>query len=246
VNGELAEELHSRNAELRRSNAELEAFAAVVSHDLAAPLTVVNGYLEVIGDKIEDDEQVDTWIRQARRAVGRMSGLITSLLSYARAGSAPCRLETADLGDLAEQAVNDLRSGIDGAVLVVPPDLPVVDCDPTLIRQLLQNLIGNALKYRHPDRACRVELSAERQGAEWAVSVTDNGAGIPAEQRARVFEMFTQIDPGAGTGHGVGLSTCQRIVDRHGGRIGATDTPGGGTTITFTLPARADVPAVRR
>ncbi|GIE95018.1 sensor histidine kinase [Paractinoplanes rishiriensis] len=246
VNGELAGELHSRNAELHRSNAELEAFAAVVSHDLASPLTVVNGYLEVLGERIEGDEQMTTWIRQARRAVGRMSGLITSLLSYARAGNAPCRLETADLGDLAEQAVTDLRSGIDGAALVVPPDLPVVDCDPTLIRQLLQNLIGNALKYRHPDRPCRVELSAERRGAEWAVSVTDNGRGIPAEQRSRVFEMFAQIDPGAGLGHGVGLSTCQRIVDRHGGRIEAADTPGGGTTVTFTLPATAGVPAVRR
>jgi signal transduction histidine kinase len=244
VNGELAAELseeHSRLGaavtELRRSNAELEAFAAVVSHDLAAPLTVVNGYLEELGEHYAGDPLATRWIAAGTRAVGRMSKLITSLLSYARAGSAPCRVEPADLTDLVDQAVNDLRAGLDGAVVVVPPDLPVLACDPTLIRQLLQNLIGNSLKYRHPDRPCQVRISAEPHAGEWTIAVADNGVGIPAGQRSRVFEMFTQVDPAAGIGHGVGLSTCQRIVDRHGGRITAAETPGGGTTITFTLPA---------
>src|SRR5262249_7861956 len=153
------------NTDLRRSNTELEQFAAVVSHDLASPLTVVNGYLEVLGERGADPQSAE-WIGAARRAVERMSALITSLLNYARAGNAPCRREPAGLAGMVENAVTDLRAGMAGAVVVTPPDLPVLDCDPTLIRQLLQNLIGNALKYRHPDRPCRVEISAERAGAD--------------------------------------------------------------------------------
>ncbi|GIF20730.1 signal transduction histidine kinase [Actinoplanes tereljensis] len=255
VNGELAIELGTQHAqlerahadraatiaELRRSNAELENFAAVVSHDLAAPLSVVGGYLEMLADRNAADQQAAGWIGSARRAVHRMSGLITSLLSYARVGNAPCRFEAARLGDLVDLALSDLGDRVDGAAVTVSGDLPAVDCDPTLVRQLLQNLIGNSLKYRHPDRPCRIAIGAHRDGAEWVVAITDNGVGIPADQRTRVFEMFAQVNPAARTGHGVGLSTCQRIVDRHGGRIAATDTPGGGTTVIFTLPAAAAV-----
>ncbi|MET0416464.1 MAG: HAMP domain-containing sensor histidine kinase [Actinoplanes sp.] len=252
VNGELAAEVREQHdelrqahadraatiAELRRSNAELAQFAAVVSHDLAAPLSVVNGYLEVLDDHVgAGDAQSAKWINAAGRAVGRMQRLITSLLSYAQAGNAPCRFEPAGTGDLIEQALTDLRPSIGDATIVVPAGLPVLNCDPTLIRQLLQNLVGNALKYRHPDRPCRIEISAARAGAEWRFAVADNGPGIPADQRARVFEMFTQVNPATGLGHGVGLSTCLRIVERHGGRIKAGETPGGGTTVTFTLPA---------
>jgi signal transduction histidine kinase len=260
VNGELAAELGAKHsqlerahadraatiAELRRSNAELEQFAAVVSHDLAAPLSVVNAYLEVLEERHAEDTQAHGWIGNAKRAVGRMSGLITSLLSYARAGHAPCRFEPAALGELVDLALTDLNSRVDGAEIVLDGELPELDCDPTLIRQLLQNLIGNSLKYRHPDRPCRVTIGARRSGAEWAISIADNGLGIPADQRDRVFEMFAQVNPTARTGHGVGLSTCQRIVDRHGGQITVGETPGGGTTVIFTVPATASVAAGRR
>ena len=251
VTAELAAELQAKHAELqsahaeratviaelRRSNTELEQFAGVVSHDLAAPLSVVSGYLEVLDDRIGgDDPQSARWITAATRAVGRMQRLITSLLSYATAGNAPCRPEPTDLGELVNQALTDLAGSAGEATVLVAPGLPVLDADPTLVRQLLQNLIGNAFKYRHPGRPCRVEITAERHGAEWLVAVADNGPGIPADQRDRVFEMFARVDPSSGSGHGVGLSTCQRIVERHGGRITATETPGGGTTMTFALP----------
>ncbi len=259
INGELAAEVqqqhqelevaHAERAativELRRSNAELEQFAGVVSHDLAAPLTVVNGYLELLEERIgPDDGQSARWIGQSTRAVGRMQRLITALLSYARAGHGPCRAETTSLHDLTEQALTDLRGSLDGATVVVQPGLPVVEADPTLIRQLLQNLIGNALKYRRSDRPCRVEVGATRDGDRWRIAVRDNGVGIPRAQRERVFEMFTQVDPAAGKGHGVGLSTCRRIVDRHGGHIAAAETPGGGTTVVFTLPVSGAAVAV--
>ncbi|GAA0565480.1 hypothetical protein GCM10010172_56270 [Paractinoplanes ferrugineus] len=255
VNGDLAAELGAKNsqleraqadraatiAELRRSNSELEQFAAVVSHDLAAPLSVVNGYLEVLGENYAADSQAVHFIGAAGRAVGRMSALITALLSYARAGHAPCRFEPAGLGELVELALADLAARLAGAEITIADDLPELTCDPTLIRQLLQNLIGNSLKYRHPDRPCRITVDAHHDGAEWVVSVADNGLGIPADQRDRVFEMFTQVDPSARGGHGIGLSTCRRIIDRHGGRITAGETTGGGTTVVFTLPAAVRV-----
>ena len=230
--------LAETNAELQRSNVELEQFAGVVSHDLAAPLGVVNGYLELLGDLYGEQGQARKWVTSATRAVGRMQALIESLLRYARAGNGPCRRERADLGEIVDQALMDMRSGIkeSAAVIDVPADLPEVAGDPTLIRQLLQNLIGNAIKYRNPARPCRVAVRAGHDGREWTVSVADNGVGIPAEHRRRVFEMFARVDHSTRTGHGVGLSTCQRIVERHGGRIWADETPGGGTTLSFTLP----------
>ncbi|MEU8818452.1 HAMP domain-containing sensor histidine kinase [Actinoplanes sp. NPDC048796] len=226
-------------AELSRSNTELEQFAGVVSHDLAAPLSVVSGYLELLGERIRGtDPQSEKWIAAGTRAVGRMQRLITSLLTYARAGNAPYQPEPVPLGDLVELALTDLRGSIAGATVAVRDDLPVIEGDPLLVRQLLQNLISNALKYRRPDRPCRIEITAvPLEHNCWRVDLADNGRGIPPAQRDRVFEMFAQVDPSAGTGYGVGLSTCQRIVDRHGGEIHAEQTPGGGTTVWFTLPA---------
>jgi signal transduction histidine kinase len=232
-------ELAAKNAELQRSNTELEQFAGVVSHDLAAPLGVVGGYLELLFDLYEHelDPQATKWVQSATRAVGRMQHLIEALLTYARAGNGPCRLRRADLSEAADQAVMDLRGAIrDSGATVLVGTLPAASCDPTLIRQLLQNLIGNGIKYRHPDRACRVRVDARRDSGGCVVTVTDNGLGIPAGDRARVFEMFTRIDRSGPGGHGVGLSTCQRIVERHGGRIWAEAAEGGGTVVAFTLP----------
>ncbi|AGZ43068.1 sensor histidine kinase [Actinoplanes friuliensis] len=233
--------LEQAHAELLRSNGELEQFAAVVGHDLAAPLGVVNGYLELLGDDYDAvlDDRARKWINSATRAVARMQGLIEAMITYARAGSEPCRRQLADLGDVVDQALMDLRDRVreSGATITVPA-LPTLACDPTLLRQLLQNLIGNGIKYRDPGRPCHIGVGAELRDDEWLVTVTDNGLGIPADQRRRVFEMFARADPHHRAGHGIGLSTCQRIVERHGGRIWAGAAPGGtGTTISFTLPA---------
>jgi signal transduction histidine kinase len=251
VNGELAAEVQRQHAEraatiaeLRRSNAELEQFAGVVSHDLAAPLSVVKGYLELLDERLSGgDPQAAKWIAAGNRAAGRMHRLITSLLSYARAGNAPYQPEPSSLGELVDLALTDLRAGVAGATVAVQDDLPVVDGDPVLIRQLMQNLIGNALKYRSDKRPCRIEIAATPEGRSgpsgcWRVVVADNGRGIPARERERVFEMFAQVDPSAGTGHGVGLSTCRRIIDRHGGEIHAEGRAGRGATFWFTLPKR--------
>jgi signal transduction histidine kinase len=231
-------ELAAANAELRRSNSDLTNFAGAVSHDLVAPLGNVGGYLELLEDEVDD--QARAWVDAASRAVIRMRDLISSLLGYAAAGSAPVRLMTADLGDVVHNVLADLGAAIAaaGAEVSTPGPLPSVSCDPVLARQLLQNLIANAIKYRHPDRPPRIEVTAARDGDGWRVTVADNGLGIPPEQRSRVFDMFTRLDGTAAAGHGIGLSSCLRIVDRHGGTIRVADNDGGGTRVIFTLPDR--------
>ncbi|WP_345713652.1 sensor histidine kinase, partial [Kineococcus glutinatus] len=236
-------QLARHGAELERSNRDLEQFAAIASHDLAAPLTVVGGYVEMVRDihGADLDEQADEWLGTALQGVTRMKDLIAALLSYARAGST-CQRELTATRDLVDQAVVDLRTAVKeaGARVTAPGDLPVLHCDPTLVRQLLQNLLGNAIKYRSPERPCRVVVTAGPVPEGWEFAVQDNGRGIPVEQREHVFGMFAMGEPGARTGHGIGLATCQRIVERHGGRIWVdADRPAEeGTTIRFTLPQR--------
>ncbi|MFC7529984.1 ATP-binding protein [Actinoplanes sp. GCM10030250] len=229
-------ELAAANEDLRRSNADLANFAGAVSHDLVAPLGAVRGYLELLEDVATGDTR--KWVDAATRAVTRMTDLIRSLLGYAQAGSAPVRRVPADLHEIADQALADLHAAVEdaGARVTVPAPLPAVSCDPVLTRQLLQNLIANAVKYRHPERQCRVTVTAEPAGNGWAVTVADNGVGIPPEQRQRVFDMFTRLDNAPASGHGIGLSSCARIVDRHGGVIRVEESPDGGTAVIFTLP----------
>ncbi|WP_432497826.1 ATP-binding protein [Kineococcus auxinigenes] len=235
------EELAQRSAELERSNAELAQFAGVASHDLNSPLTVIAGYIEMLGEVYGEQlgEQGRDWVGTALKGTTRMKDLIESLLAYSQAGAVQCQRDRVELRAIHDQAVLDLRTAIrTAAARVSAGPLPVLYGDPVLLRQLLQNLIGNAIKYRSPQRACRVAVSASQDGEGWSVAVADNGIGIPPEQRRSVFAMFAQVDRTAGTGHGIGLATCQRIVERHGGRIWVEETPGGGTTVRFTLPQR--------
>ena len=233
--------------DLQRSNADLEQFAAVASHDLKSPLQVVAGYVEMLGEVYGEqlDEQATAWISTALKGVERMQGLINALLSYARAGASQITRKRTDLRGVLDQAVLDLRTSIREAdARITSADLPQLHCDPVLLRQLLQNLVGNAVKYRHPDRPCRIEVSARSTTGDgtsdgaWVLTVADNGRGIPADKREEVFTMFAMVDPSARTGHGIGLATCQRIVERHGGRIWAEESATGGTAVCFTLPQR--------
>lgn len=246
LHGELAD----RGAELERSNDELARFAAVASHDLRSPMTVVDGYLELVEDEVGEQlpEVVRGWVAAARRSVRRMQHLTSSLLDYATAGAPSRPAEDVDVATLAADAVADLRTAVEaaGATVELRP-LPVVACEAVAVRQLLQNLISNAVQHRVPGRGCRVVVSAAVDATDggWRFSVADDGPGVRPEDRARVFEVFTTLpEPAGGTavtqhrrgGHGIGLATCQRIVARHGGRIWLEDTPGGGATVLFRLP----------
>jgi PAS domain S-box-containing protein len=240
---ELAErgaQLAATISELQRSNTELTDFATAVSHDLVSPLAAVHGCLDLLQQYSGDlaGEQARRWTVMALRAVVRMEQLIRALLDYARAGHVRLVPRPVDLDEVVGDAIVDLGTVMQAgdADVEIEDPLPTVAGDATLLRQLLQNLIGNAIKYRRPDLRCRVTIRARPYEHAWLVCVADNGIGIPPEHRERIFTMFAQVEPDKMTGHGIGLATCQRIVDRHGGVIWAEDTPGGGATINFTLP----------
>jgi signal transduction histidine kinase len=237
---ERGKQLAAAVVELQRSNDELEQFAGAVSHDLVRPMAAAHGYLELLADAYGPalDERGTKWLATATRAVERMQDLVQSLLTYARSGQAPYQPHPVPLAGTIENVLTDLRTVLESsdAEVTYPPDLPTVVGDATLLRQLLQNLIDNAIKYRSPDRPCRITVTAACAAGEWTVEVADNGIGIPPEHRERVFEMFAQVDATTRKGHGIGLSTCQRIIERHSGAITIGDTPGGGTTIRLTLP----------
>ncbi|MBM2620257.1 PAS domain-containing protein [Actinoplanes sp. LDG1-06] len=234
------EKLTAALVELRRSNEELEQFAGAVSHDLVRPMAAAHGFLDLLAGEYTEslDARATKWLTGAMRSVERMQKLVDALLRYARAGQTPYQAEPVHLTNVVLDVLADLRTATEssGAQISAPDDLPTIQGDPVLLRQLFQNLIDNAMKYARPDRPCQITMSAEAHRDTWVVRVADNGIGIPPEQRQRVFEMFAQVDPQHQKGYGIGLSTCLRILDRHNGTITLEETPGGGTTVCLTLP----------
>ena len=234
------EALARKAAELQRSNAELEQFAYVASHDLQEPLQVVAGYLELLTDRhgagLSDDARA--LIDRAVAATHRMDDLIRDLLRYARVGTDAHASEQVDLQALVGDALHDLQRAIQFAEATVEVgELPTVEGNRVLLSQLLQNLVGNAIKFRSEEPP-NIRIDARRDGADWVVTVTDNGIGFPPERAEQLFDMFERLhskDEYPGTG--IGLAIARKIVDRHGGRIWAESNPGGGATFGFTLPA---------
>lgn len=234
-------ELAQRGAELERSNLELQQFAAVASHDLRSPLTVVDGYLALLQElaAASPDGPASSYVKAARTGVDRMLGLTDALLTHAQVGSGDCGSEPVDLNAVCQEVAADLRAEIEaaGARIEVPIALPVVSGDATLLRQLVQNVVGNSLKHRSPQRSCVVTVTAAPVPTGWEVVVADTGRRVPLHERERVFAMFTIGDGATRRGHGIGLATCHRIVRRHGGRIWLSDASQGGTAVHITLPA---------
>ncbi|RJF84226.1 PAS domain S-box protein [Azospirillum cavernae] len=242
----LAEQkLQRKTRELERSNAELEAFAYVASHDLRQPLRVINSYLTLLERSMGDD--LDAEAREcvdfARDGAQRMDRLIVDLLEYSRVGRKAKPFRPVPLNEVVDLALFNLEVAIQdaGAVVVVAKDLPTVSGDDNELMRLFQNLIGNAVKYRAPDRAPVVRVTAIPHADGWRIDVRDNGIGISFDDRERVFGIFQRLhrrDEYEGTG--VGLAVCKKIVEHHGGHIWVEEPPRddlpGGSLFRLTLP----------
>jgi PAS domain S-box-containing protein len=233
--------LRKLTAKLSRSNAELEQFTHIASHDLQEPLRMVSSYTQLLARRYQGklDQDADEFIAYAVDGANRMQRLIEDLLSYARVGSHGRELEDVELDSVVERVLDDLRSSLKesgGSVQVAK--LPVVLGDAGSLTQLFQNLIGNALKYRGEELP-HIDVTASSQDHHWEVSVRDNGIGFEQEYADQLFNMFKRLhtrDQYDGTG--IGLAICKKIVERHGGHIWAESQPGQGAKFVFTLPAQ--------
>ena len=243
ANAQLHAQVTRQSEELSRSNRELEQFAYVASHDLQEPLRMVSSYVALLGRRYggELDERADKYIHFAVDGANRMQRLIHDLLAYSRVGTQGAELIPTDTAPVLRETLSNLELAIeDSEAQVVFSDLPSVMGDPSQLRQLFQNIIGNALKFRSESRP-RVELDAKRDGDQWTFSIRDNGVGFDQRYAERVFGVFKRLHRNADIpGTGIGLAICQRIIDRHGGRIWAESKLGEGSCFYFTLPAVAE------
>jgi PAS domain S-box-containing protein len=232
-------ELKSRARALARSNADLEQFAYVASHDLSAPLRVVAGFVELLGRRYSGqlDEDADKFIEAAIAGVQRMQALIDDLLTYSRVGREDAHVTAVDCNVAVQDALRTLDGGISHAhPRVTVGELPTVRGGRSQIEQLFRNLIDNAVKFSDADKPL-VEVSAQREEKMWRISVRDNGIGIDPSHTEQIFKMFQRLHgPGEFPGSGIGLAICKRIVDSHGGEIRADPAPDSGTIFSFTLP----------
>jgi len=226
--------------ELRRSNAELEQFAYIASHDLQEPLRMVSGFTQLLAKRYKDrlDKNADEFIAYILDGATRMQRMIEDLLAYSRVETRGKPFEPVDCEAVLEQAITNLKVAIEeNKALVTHDPLPIIMADATQIIQLLQNLIGNGIKFRGKEPP-QVHVSAQRKGNEWIISVQDNGIGISPEFFGRLFQLFQREYTSEYPGTGIGLAICKRIVERHGGRIWVESEAGRGSTFYFTIPVR--------
>jgi PAS domain S-box-containing protein len=225
---------------LKQSNAELEQFAYVASHDLKEPLRMVASYTGLLAEDWEGKlgAEADQYIRYAVEGAKRMQALIDDLLNYARVGRIGGRTQRVDLQQLAETVLANLEESIhaNGAGIEIG-ELPTVMGNPMLLGQLLQNLIANAIKF-HGNAPPVVQVSSFERGDQWLFAVKDNGIGIEPQYAERIFEVFQRLHGrGEYEGTGIGLAICRKVVEQHGGRIWVESQPGQGSTFYFTMPA---------
>jgi len=231
--------LRGTSTELARSNAELQEFAYVASHDLQEPLRAVAGCVHLLEERCRGrlDATEAELIGHTIDGAMRMQTLIEDLLTLSRVGTHGTSFEKTDMNQVLSWALSNLARALrESGGEVIPEALPTVLADRTQMMQLLQNLIGNSLKFRR-ERPPRIQVGAERRDAVWQFWVRDNGIGIEAQYFEKIFRPFQRLHTRREyPGTGIGLAVCKKIVARHGGRIWLDSEVGLGTTFYFTIP----------
>jgi signal transduction histidine kinase len=231
--------LQETAAKLARSNADLEQFAYVASHDLKEPLRAISGSVQVLQERYRDrmDERAEAVIKHTVDGATRMQTLIEDLLTYSRLTTREAPLVPTPCTEILQEVLANLELCIKESKAVITHDsLPIVSADRTQLLQVFQNLISNGIKYRS-QRTPRIHLSAEQRDHEWLLSVRDNGIGIAPQYADRIFRIFQRLHTRSEySGTGIGLAVCKKIVERHGGRIWVESELEEGSTFYFTLP----------
>mgnify|MGYP000610235864 CR=1 FL=1 len=243
--------LRAQTIELERSNAELERFAFVASHDLREPLQVTAGFLSLLSDRLEQSEQEPrALMERAVAGIDGMSRLVDDLLNYARASTGELHPSELDLDALLEDVKGELAADIERADATVTSDpLPVVLGDRWQLSGILLHLLDNAVRFRRPDGpGAEIHVGVARRDDHWVISVRDNGRGIDPAVVPRLFTLLGRVasSDGEGRGTGVGLALCRRVVERHGGEIWIDSVPDQGSTVSFTLPVLQSEDTVER
>jgi PAS domain S-box-containing protein len=242
LNIELEARVRQRTEALQRSNMDLERFAQVVAHDMQTPLRTVSEYMHVLRDQEpQDSDQPDSLLRmhfvdRSIHTVHQLQDLVQAVLEYSRLSTGCNRMSRVDLNQVANDVVVELTAGPEGRdSVIITENLPYVMGDAALLASLFRNLIANALRYRR-NVAPSIEISAEEHEHEWQFSVTDNGTGFNPEEAEELFVILHRGANATGIpGHGLGLATCKKVAELHGGRIWAVSDPGRGSSFLFTL-----------
>jgi light-regulated signal transduction histidine kinase (bacteriophytochrome) len=246
LNQDLERRVALRTEALQRSNDDLQQFAYVASHDLKEPLRMVSSYSTLLQRKYQGrlDPDADTYIRFITGGVKRMDALISDLLEYSRAGETPDgSLGLVDTETVMKNVLSNLKVTISESHAIVRVSrLPPVTFDPMCLMQIFQNLIGNAIKYRG-ERSPEIDIAARTNERETIFSVKDNGIGIDARDKDKIFGIFKRLHGNEYEGTGIGLAMVKKIIDRQGGRIWVESLPGAGSTFYFSVLHSAHVAA---
>jgi PAS domain S-box-containing protein len=236
------EQLRQLNRELQRSNQELDQFAYVASHDLQEPLRMVKSFTELLAQRYQNqlDDQAERYMSFITDGAIRMQALISDLLAYSQVGRFEMAVQPTPLGEIVAQVQSDLQQVVqDRKAKIEVESLPIIFADPTQIRQLMQNLLVNAIKYCQADIPV-VQIRATSTDENWIISVQDNGIGIDPQFAERIFVIFQRLhNKDTYSGTGIGLAICKKIVERHQGMIWVASQEGQGSTFSFQLPKHA-------
>jgi light-regulated signal transduction histidine kinase (bacteriophytochrome) len=227
---------------LTQSNEDLKQFAYVASHDLQEPLRMVASYTQLLAERYGDqlDDKAHKFIAYAVDGASRMQTLILDLLAFSRVETRAQPFKSVDAQSALGAAIVNLKAVIDETgSLVTTDDLPQVRADESQLTMVFQNLINNGIKFQNERHPAHIHVSAQPQNGCWCFSVQDNGIGIDAKYKDKIFLVFQRLHTRSEyPGTGIGLALCKRIIDRHGGRIWFESSPGQGTTFFFTIPEK--------